>query len=40
MKRCKRKVESIKEQDLWEDGKFMSEADMEKENIPACFYGN
>ena len=28
IKRCKRRVESIKERDLWVDGEFMSEEDM------------
>lgn len=33
VKRCKRKVEAISQQDLWVDGEFMSEADMVEANI-------
>ena len=33
VKRCKRKVEAISQQDLWVDGAFMSEADMAEANI-------
>ncbi|CAL1160091.1 unnamed protein product [Cladocopium goreaui] len=35
IKSCKRKVQSIHEQDLWLDGNFMSEKDMQDDNISA-----
>ena len=36
IKRCRRKVESIKESQLEVDGAFMSEEDMIKENYKPC----
>lgn len=35
IKKCKRKVESIQERDLWVDGEFMSEKAMVDDGIPA-----
>lgn len=40
VKRCKRFVESISENDLWVDGAYMSEKDMANEGIDASFGGN
>lgn len=40
IKRCKRFVESITENDLWVDGAYMSEKDMANEGIDASFGGN
>lgn len=40
IKRCKRKVESMNEEDLWLDGSFMSEADMKEANIKEFFCCN
>ena len=34
LRKCKRRTESIKQDDLWIDGAFMSEADMEAANFP------
>ena len=34
LRRCKKKVESIQEKDLWVEGAFMSEQDMKDEKFP------
>ena len=36
-RKCKHRVESINEQDLWTDGQFMSQADMEEAKMAEWF---